>query len=112
MRQTRGDRPEDFTARVETTLSFLRFLRDCEVQFRNPGRLRAGVDPARFRETLAAARLPCLWRRMALRYRDRLEGLRHSGYLRNVDAAWWDRTLHNPFLTSQLDAESELLTPS
>ena len=112
MRPTRGDRPDDFTARVETTLNFLRFLRDCEVQFRDPSRLRAGLDPARFREKLEAARLPCLWRRIALRYRGRLEGLRHSGYLRNVDAAWWDRTLHNPLLTTQLDAEGELLTSS
>ena len=35
-RRTRGDRAEDFTARVATTLAFLEFVRECEDQFRDP----------------------------------------------------------------------------
>ena len=36
MSRTRGDRAEDFTRRVATTLAFLEFLRDCEDAFRDP----------------------------------------------------------------------------
>jgi hypothetical protein len=111
MRPTRGDRPDDFPARVETTLSFLRFLRDCESRFRDPAQLRAGVDPARFREKLETARLPCLWRRIAARYLERLKGLKHSGYLKHVEASWWTRILTDPLLTTQFDAQGEHLTP-
>ena len=44
MYRTRGDRPDDFPARVESSVSFLRFLRDSEDRFRDPDQLRPGVD--------------------------------------------------------------------
>ena len=52
MYRTRGDRPEDFPARVESSISFLRFLRDSEDRFRDPDQLRPGVDHDAFREAL------------------------------------------------------------
>src|SRR5262249_56074086 len=81
MPPTRGDRPDDFPARVESSISFLRFLRDSEDRFRDPGQLRPGVNHDAFREALTKNPLPCLWRSMAVEYRQRLIGLRNSAYL-------------------------------
>jgi hypothetical protein len=110
MRRTRGDRPEDFTARVESSMSFLRFLRDCEDRFRDPAQLRPGVDPQSFREALAKSPLPSLWRRMAQVYRQRLLGLQRSGYLKTVDPAWWNKPLSDPILV-EAEAAPDVLAP-
>jgi len=110
MRRTRGDRPEDFTARVESSLGFLRFLRDCEDRFRDPAQLRPGVDPQSFREALTKSPLPSLWRRMAQVYRQRLLGLQRSGYLKTVDPAWWNKPLSDPIL-ALADAAPDVLAP-
>ncbi len=96
MRKTRGDWPDDFTDRVETTLLFLSFLRGCEDSFRDPKQLRPGVDPAGFRESLEKIRIPCLWRGMAVAYRNRLSALKQGGYLKNVDPRWWAQILGHP----------------
>jgi hypothetical protein len=98
MRKTRGDWAEDFTVRVETTLLFLGFLRNCEDSFRDPKLLRPGVDPAIFRESLEKIRIPCLWRGMAAAYRNRLSALHLGGYLKNVDPRWWIQTLGDSLL--------------
>ncbi len=85
MTQTRGDRADDFARRVETTLAFLAFLRECEDQFRSAQRLKR-TTPEIFAHALDDFKVPCLWRKMALRYLDRLIGLRRSGYLKHVDS--------------------------
>jgi GTPase SAR1 family protein len=92
MHKTRGDRPDDFCRRVETSLAFLEFLRECEDQFRSVALLRWST-PEVFVSALEDLKIPCLWRRMALRYLDRLVGLRKSGYLKSIDASWWDAKL-------------------
>ena len=69
MHRTRGDRTEDFTRRVETTLVFLRFLRTCEQSFRDSSQLRPGVDPDEFRMSLTKLKIRSIWRGMALAYR-------------------------------------------
>jgi hypothetical protein len=109
MKKTRGDRAEDFTARVETTLSFLRFLRTCEDAFRDPKKLRPDVSGDNFREVLHKRQLPCLWRGMTLGYRGRLIGLQQSGYLKTIDTRWWDRILGDPLLVGVESAESALV---
>jgi hypothetical protein len=108
MYRTRGDRPDDFPARVESSISFLRFLRESEDRFRDPSQLRPGVDPDAFRQALTKNPLPCLWRRMAVEYKQRLIGLRNSGYLKTVDAAWWNKPLADPVLAGAEDAPDVL----
>lgn len=110
MHVTRGDRPGDFRPRVETTLTFLRFLRGCEDQFRDPARLATGHDTATFVQSLATLKIPCLWRRMAIEYENRLSNLRRARILEDVTADWWERTLADP-LFAEARAASDLLTP-
>jgi hypothetical protein len=109
MAKTRGDVADDFTRRVETTLVFLGFLRDCEASFCNPKHLRPGLDAARFRETLASLKLRCLWRGMANSYRARLTNLRRGGYLPKVDPSWWEKILHGTALLQEIDKAGEFL---
>jgi hypothetical protein len=47
---------------------------------------------------------------MALAYRQRLVGLRSSGYLKNVDAAWWNQTLADSLL-AEAEETGETLRP-
>jgi hypothetical protein len=108
MRKTHGDRTEDFTTRVETTLCFLRFLRSCEESFCDPDQLRAGIDRNNFIGMLVTRKLPSLWRGMTLGYRNRLVGLEQSGYLRTIDARWWARILADP-LFAAVDAVAPVL---
>jgi hypothetical protein len=109
MSRTRGDRAEDFTRRVGTTIAFLEFLRDSEDAFRDP-RLVANVPGDVFIKGLESLRIACLWKHMALRYHDRLLGLRDSGYLRTIDPGWWDATLGNPIFVQARTAD-EFLNP-
>jgi hypothetical protein len=95
---------------VESSISFLRFLRDTEDRFRDPYQLRPGADHDSFREALTKNPLPCLWRAMALEYRQRLIGLRNSGYLKTVDATWWNRPLSDPVL-AEAEGASDVLAP-
>jgi hypothetical protein len=111
MHKTRGDRTEDFTRRVETTLVFLQFVRSCEESFRDPSQLRPGVDPAEFRMSLTKLQIRSLWRGMAVAYRARLTSLRRGGYLKNVDPAWWSKTLNDHPLFLDIEKTDELLTP-
>jgi hypothetical protein len=111
MQQTRGDRLDQFTTRVETSLHFLRFLRECEDQFRDPEQLPHNLDPDRFRKALREVRLPCLWIFLAQRYRERLRALQVSGYLRYVESDWWDRTLYDPIFVA-IDGTCPSLLPS
>jgi hypothetical protein len=48
---------------------------------------------------------------MALRYQDRLVGLRGSGYLRSIDPAWWDAAIGSPLFVQAREAP-EYLKPS
>jgi hypothetical protein len=109
MSRTRGDRADDFQRRVGTTLAFLEFLRDCEDAFRNP-QLVVNTASDVFVKALESLKLVCLWKHMALRYHDRLTGLRGSGYLRAVEPDWWDATLGNP-LFEQIREASDFLSP-
>jgi energy-coupling factor transporter ATP-binding protein EcfA2 len=111
MHKTRGDRPEDFTHRVETTLVFLEFLRSCEESFRDPSQLRPGVDPNEFRMSLTKLKVRCLWRGMAVAYRARLTSLKRGGYLKNVDPGWWSKTLNDHPVFLEIEKTDELLTP-
>ena len=95
MFRTRGDRPDDFTRRVGTTLAFLEFVRECEDQFRDP-KLVTNTTPETFIKAIESLKLVCLWKPMALRYRDRLIGLMESGYLRTVNPEWWESTIGAP----------------
>jgi hypothetical protein len=109
MSRTRGDRAEDFTRRVATTLAFLEFIRECEDAFRDPTRV-ANVPAEVFIKALESLKILCLWKPMSLRYHDRLSGLRDSGYLRTIDPAWWDGTLgHSLFI--QAKEASDVLRP-
>ena len=83
MYRTRGDRPDDFPARVESSISFLRFLRDSEDRFRDPDQLRPGVDHDAFREALTKNPLPCLWRTMADRVPAETDRLAEQRLLEN-----------------------------
>lgn len=97
MKVTRGDRAADFQTRVETTLAFLLFLRDCEDSFRDPDVLRRGSDRDAFLESMEALGLPCLWGAIGRQYAHRLHGLRKAEVLKGVDDAWWDKILDDPF---------------
>ena len=55
-----------------------------------------GVDHDAFREALTKNPLPCLWRTMAVEYRQRLIGLRNSGYLKTVDASLVEQAALRP----------------
>jgi hypothetical protein len=109
MTKTRGDRPDHFPSRVETTIAFLEFLRANEDAFCDARRLRSAADPAAFRDGLRAAQLPCMWKKMALRYLERLNGLRHSSYLRQIPAAWWDEVTASPVFSEAAEAPDELV---
>src|SRR5262249_15666132 len=108
MSKTRGDRAEDFPRRVATTLAFLEFVRGCEDAFRAPKLVR-NTGGEVFIRALETLRLVCLWKPMALRYHDRLAGLRGSGYLRAIEPGWWDATLGNP-LFEQARAADDFLS--
>ena len=54
--------PTTFRCAVESSVSFLRFLRDSEDRSRDPDQLRPGVDHDAFREALTKNPLPCLLR--------------------------------------------------
>ena len=95
MSKTRGDRAEDFPRRVATTVAFLEFVRDCEDAFRDPT-LVVNTPGDVFIKALEMLKLVCLWKPMALRYHERLAGLRGSGYLRTIEPGWWDATLGHP----------------
>ena len=110
MRKTRGDHAEDFVHRVETTLAFIEFVRDNEDQFRRCSSLSRAEDADLFQRDLREMEIPCYWKRMALRYQERLTGLRDSSYLRFVPAAWWDDVVNRP-LFAQGQAAAEYLTP-
>jgi hypothetical protein len=112
MFKTRGDVPDDFVRRVETSLVFLGFLRDCEESFCNAKYLRPGVDPQNFQDTLAKLKLRSIWRGMAISYRARLAHLRRGGYLPKIETNWWDRVLHDCPLFQDLDQASEFLVPA
>ena len=77
---------------------------------REAARHRPGVDHDAFREALTKNPLPCLWGTMALEYRQRLIGLRNSGYLKTVDAAWWNKPLSDPVL-AEAEVTPEMLVP-
>jgi hypothetical protein len=109
MFKTRGDRPDDFIRRVGTTLAFLEFVRECEDQFRDPNLVRNTTSDTLI-QALGSLKLVCLWKHMALRYQDRLIGLRESGYLRTIDPAWWDSTIGSP-LFLQAREVGEFLGP-
>jgi hypothetical protein len=109
MSKTRGDRAEDFPRRVATTIAFLEFLRECEDAFRDAKRV-ANVSGDVFIKALESLRLVCLWKHMALRYHDRLVGLRDSGYLRAIEPGWWETTLGNPVF-EQARAADDVLRP-
>ena len=47
---------------------------------------------------------------MAVEYRQRLLGLRNSGYLKTLDASWWNKPLSDPVLAGAEDAP-EVLAP-
>jgi hypothetical protein len=111
MHKTRGDRTEDFTRRVETTLVFLGFLRTCEESFRDSSQLRPGVDPDEFRMSLTKLKIRSIWRGMSVAYRARLTSLKRGGYLKNVDAGWWSKTLNDHPLFLDIEKSDELLTP-
>ncbi len=98
----------DFTRRVETTFAFLEFLRECEDEFRSAERLKRTSAEA-FTRALDDLRIPCLWRMMAMRYFDRLLGLRRSGYLRDIADSWWDAAIGNRIF-DQAQAEEEYLS--
>jgi hypothetical protein len=110
MARTRGDRAEDFPRRVGTTLAFLDFVRECEDQFRDP-RLVMNTAPEAFATALELLKVVCLWKPMALRYQERLVGLRESGYLRTIDPAWWNSTIGSPLFVQAREAP-EYLKPS
>jgi hypothetical protein len=110
MSKTRGDRPDDFIRRVATTLAFLEFVRECEDQFRDP-KLVANTTSETFIKALESLKLVCLWKHMALRYQDRLIGLKASGYLRTIDPGWWEATLGNALFIQAREAP-EFLGPS
>lgn len=107
MCRTRGDRAEDFTRRVATTLAFLEFIRECEDAFRDPRRV-ANTPSEVFIKALESLRIACLWKPMALRYHDRLVGLRDSGYLRTIDPDWWDATIGDPLFDLARQADDWL----
>ncbi len=109
MFKTRGDRPDDFQRRVGTTLAFLEFVRDCEEQFRDP-KLVMNTPSDDFILALETLKLVCLWKHMALRYQDRLIGLRESGYLRTIDPAWWDSMIGDSLFVESRGAP-EFLEP-
>jgi hypothetical protein len=109
MSRTRGDRAEDFTRRVVTTTAFLEFLRECEDTFRDPA-VVANTSSDLFIRALESLKVVCLWKHMALRYHERLAGLKGSGYLKGLDVAWWDATLGNPIF-EQARTASEFLAP-
>jgi hypothetical protein len=111
MARTRGDRADDFPRRVGTTLAFLEFLRACEDQFCDPG-LVTNTPPESFVKALSSLNLVCLWKPMALRYQERLVGLRESGYLRTIDAAWWDSVIGNAIFFQAQRAPEHLKAPA
>ena len=90
-------------------MAFLEFLRESEDAFRDP-KLVAHVPGDVFGKALESLKLVCLWKPMALRYHDRLVGLRDSGYLRTIDPGWWDATLGNPLFVQARTAD-EFLSP-
>ncbi len=110
MSRTRGDRAEDFTRRVATTVAFLEFLRECEDSFRDPG-VVANTSREVFTKALESLRITCLWKPMALRYQDRLVGLRGSGYLRGIDPGWWDSAIGDPLFDRAREADDSLGPP-
>jgi hypothetical protein len=107
--KTRGDRAEDFPRRVATTLAFIGFIRECEDSFCDPT-LVVNTPGEVFIKALELLKLVRLWKPMALRYHDRLAGLRGSGYLRGIEPGWWDATLGNP-LFEEARAAGEFLIP-
>jgi hypothetical protein len=109
MSRTRGDRAEDFPRRVATTMAFLEFIRDCEDAFRDP-KLVANTPGDVFIKALESLKLVCLWKHMALRYHDRLVGLKESGYLRTIEPGWWETVLGNPIFQQAREA-GEYLSP-
>jgi hypothetical protein len=109
MKKTRGDKAEDFEARAESTLAFIEFLRNNECQFCDRQFLPSQVEPDLFAYTLRVSQLPALWKRIALRYRDRLQGLRESSYLRHVPSAWWKEILQRRILAEAADSAEYLL---
>jgi hypothetical protein len=109
MFRTRVERSDDFTHRVSTTMAFLEFLRDLELQFSDPS-LVQGTSPEAFSAKLVAVGLPCLWRKLVLRYRERIEYLSRPGYLPHVEKNWWDETLAAP-LFSEAVTSPDVLRP-
>ena len=63
-----------------------------------------------FIKSLDSLKLVCLWKHMALRYYDRLAGLRGSGYLRAIEPGWWEATLGDPLFEQAREA-GEFLSP-
>ena len=86
-----------------TTMAFLEFVRDCEDAFRDP-KLVVNTSSEVFVKSLESLKLVCLWKHMALRYHDRLAGLRGSGYLRAIEPGWWDATLGDPLFEQAREA--------
>ena len=103
MYRTRGDRPDDFPARVESSISFLRRDRatrktdSATLDQASAWRRRSRPRSVRHFTGKSPAALPA-GGRWHVEHRQRPIGLRNSGYLKTVDATWWNRPLSDPVL--------------
>ena len=97
MRKVQSASGDAFSQKAGWSLAFLRFLRRMEAAFCDASRVSEAVR-TRFCAKLDLLGLPCLWRHLALRYRQRLGGLRASGYLPHLTDEWWDETIYSPIL--------------
>jgi hypothetical protein len=107
--RTRGDRADDFVGRVNTTLEFIEFIRANEEAFADPSLLRE-ESRALFSHYLPMSHLPWFWKKMAAKYRERLEGLRTSLYRPSIPEAWWDEALRRP-LFAEAGSGQETMAP-
>lgn len=102
---------DQFAAKTEVALEFIRFVRDNESEFLDIRRTRPDLDPDRFEEALRGVRLPFLWVQMAANYARRLDGLRRSGTLPGVSALTWDGWLASDVLAGAAGHPADMTTP-
>jgi hypothetical protein len=86
-----------FARKVGCSLAFLRFLRRMEAAFCDGSKINSAAR-AGFASKLEPVAIPCLWQHLATRYRQRLVGLRTSGYLAHLPSDWWDDAVQSQVL--------------
>ncbi len=115
LKRTVAFRLDDFVNRVETTINFIKYIREEEEAFCRVSKVPDIAHKDRFKSRLMELKLPILWRSMALSYYKRLSALSKERYYlynaKKVTEEWWEIILNNGIFTGAESCSKWYLMP-